>query len=73
MAICRPVITAAQKWPVTIPAANRHWPKCQTPTKERWLEARCAELLPVPHFHLVFTLPHEINPLAQGNPKGLVF
>jgi len=73
VAICRPVITAAQKWPVTIPAANRHWPKCQTLAKERWLEARCAELLPVPHFHLVFTLPHEINPLAQGNPKGLVF
>ena len=48
---------------------NRHCPKCQTMAKERWVEARCAELLPVPYFHLVFTLPHEINPLAQGNPK----
>ena len=46
---------------------NRHCPKCQTLAKERWVEARCAELLPVPYFHLVFTLPHEINPLAQGN------
>lgn len=55
---------------------NRHCPKCQTLAKERWLEARTAELLPVPYFHLVFTLPHEINSLAQGNPKvidGLLF
>ena len=55
---------------------NRHCPKCQTLAKERWVEARTAELLPVPYFHLVFTLPHEINPLAQGNPKviyGLLF
>ncbi|MGH8569634.1 MAG: IS91 family transposase, partial [Gammaproteobacteria bacterium] len=48
---------------------NRHCPKCQTLAKERWVEARCAELLPVPYFHLVFTLPHEINSLAQGNPR----
>jgi len=39
--------------------------------KERWVEARTAELLSVPYFHLIFTLPHEINPLAQGNPKGM--
>jgi putative transposase/transposase-like zinc-binding protein len=48
---------------------NRHCPKCQTLAKERWVEVRTAELLPVPYFHLVFTLPHAINPLAQGNPK----
>jgi hypothetical protein len=47
---------------------NRHCPKCQTLAKERWVEARTAELLPVPYFHLV-TLPHEINSLAQGNPR----
>jgi hypothetical protein len=55
---------------------NRHCPKCQTLAKERWLESRRAELLPVPYFHLVFTLPHEINALAQGNPRliyGLLF
>jgi len=50
---------------------NRHCPKCQTRAKERWLAARRAELLPVPYYHLVFTLPHEINPLAQGNPRAL--
>src|SRR6266702_3318756 len=48
---------------------NRHCPKCQTLAKERWLDARRAELLPVEYFHLVFTLPHTLNPLAQGNPR----
>ena len=48
---------------------NRHCPKCQTLAKERWLAARTAELLPVPYFHVVFTLPHALNPLAQGQPR----
>ncbi len=48
---------------------NRHCPKCQTRAKERWLAARRAELLPVPYYHVVFTLPHELNALAQGNPR----
>ena len=55
---------------------NRHCPKCQTLAKERWLAARQAELLPVEYFHVVFTLPHTLNPLAQGNPRvcyGLLF
>lgn len=50
---------------------NRHCPKCQTRAKERWLAAQRAELLPVPYYHLVFTLPHELNALAQGNPREL--
>jgi len=48
---------------------NRHCPKCQTLAKERWLDARRAELLPIEYFHLVFTLPHTLNALAQGNPR----
>lgn len=48
---------------------NRHCPKCQTLAKERWVAARAAELMPVPYFHLVFTLPHALNPLAQANPR----
>ncbi len=48
---------------------NRHCPKCQTMAKETWLEARKAELLPVPYFHNVFTLPHEINSVALCNKK----
>ena len=50
---------------------NRHCPKCQTLTKERWLAARRADLLPIPYFHVVFTLPHMLNALAQGNPRVL--
>lgn len=50
---------------------NRHCPKCQTRAKERWLAARSAELLPVPYYHLVFTLPHELNALAQHRPREL--
>jgi Putative transposase/Transposase zinc-binding domain len=48
---------------------NRHCPKCQTLTTERWLAARTADLLPIPYFHVVFTLPHDLNALAQGNPR----
>ena len=48
---------------------NRHCPRCQTLAKERWLERRRSELLPVAYFHLVFTLPHELNVLAQANPR----
>lgn len=48
---------------------NRHCPKCQTLTKERWLAARRTDLLPIPYFHVVFTLPHDLNALAQGNPR----
>jgi hypothetical protein len=55
---------------------NRHCPKCQTLAKVKWVEARQQELLPVPYFHCVFTLPHRLNTLAQGNPRelyGLLF
>jgi len=48
---------------------NRHCPKCQSLTKARWLQDRKSELLPVGYFHAVFTLPHELNPLALCNKK----
>jgi len=51
---------------------NRHCPKCQTITKERWLDKRKSELLPVAYFHLVFTLPHELNPIILCNMKELL-
>jgi hypothetical protein len=50
---------------------NRHCPQCQTLARLRWIEAREDELLPIPYFHVVFTLPHALNPLAQGNPALL--
>ena len=40
---------------------NRHCPKCQTQATDAWRKARQLELLPVPYFHQVFTLPHELN------------
>jgi Putative transposase/Transposase zinc-binding domain len=55
---------------------NRHCPKCQGAACARWMQARAAELLPVPYFHLVFTLPAALSPLALQNPRllyGLLF
>ncbi len=48
---------------------NRHCPKCQTLAQVDWLEARRADLLPVDYFHVVFTLPHELCPLALYRPR----
>ena len=50
---------------------NRHCPKCQGRERERWIEAREADLLPVPYFHVVFTLPSELNALAMHQPKAV--
>jgi hypothetical protein len=51
---------------------NRHCPKCQTVTKAKWVEARRAELLRTAYFHVVLTLPHELNPLILGNKRPLL-
>jgi len=48
---------------------DRHCPKCQTLTKEKWLNDRKAELLPCSYFHLVFTLPHDLNPIILSNKR----
>jgi hypothetical protein len=50
---------------------NRHCPKCQAQARQRWLAKREKELLDVPYFHVVFTLPHELNPLYQRNARIL--
>jgi Putative transposase/Transposase zinc-binding domain len=47
---------------------NRHCPKCQAQARERWLAARERELLDTSYFHVVFTVPHELNVLALENP-----
>ena len=55
---------------------NRHCPKCQWSAAAEWLAARQAELLPVPYFHVVFTLPAEIGAIAYQNKAkvyGLLF
>ncbi|MCC6342400.1 MAG: transposase zinc-binding domain-containing protein, partial [Bryobacterales bacterium] len=48
---------------------NRHCPKCQSLDRARWLRQRQAELLPVEYFHVVFTLPEQLPPLALQNKK----
>jgi hypothetical protein len=50
---------------------NRHCPKCQGHKREEWIQAREQELLPVPYFHVVFTLPSELNQLAIHKPKAI--
>ena len=55
---------------------NRHCPKCQATAAADWMEAREAELLPVEYFHVVFTLPAALGPIALQNPRevyGLLF
>ncbi len=51
---------------------DRHCPKCQTLTKEKWLNDRKAELLPCGYFHLVFTLPHDLNPIILSNKRTTI-
>ena len=51
---------------------DRHCPKCQTLTKEQWLNDRKAELLGCGYFHLVFTLPHNLNPIILSNKRTTV-
>ena len=48
---------------------DRHCPKCQCLVKEQWLNDRKSELLPCGYFHLVFTLPHNLNPIILCNKK----
>jgi hypothetical protein len=55
---------------------NRHCPKCQAMARAEWLKQREAELLPIPYFHVVFTLPAEIAVLALQNKRllyGMLF
>jgi hypothetical protein len=55
---------------------NRHCPTCQQKDKLEWLDKRMGELLPIGYYHIVFTIPHELNPLCLKNKKvmyGLLF
>lgn len=50
---------------------NRHCPKCQTQQREKWIQARMDQVLPIPYFHVVFTLPSDLNQLCLRYPKQL--
>ena len=51
---------------------NRHCPDCQAAAAVDWLQRQIDSLLPIPYFHLVFTLPHDLNPLIAQNPRPLL-
>ena len=51
---------------------NRHCPKCQALRQEQWIAAREQRLLPVCHFHVVFTLPSELRPLVRAVPRPVL-
>lgn len=50
---------------------NRHCPKCQNTQREAWIEERKQDLLPVPYFHVVFTVPQNLNPLFLADSTGM--
>jgi hypothetical protein len=49
---------------------NRHCPRCQASGAAEWIEARKARVLPARHFHVVFTVPASLRPLAQAQPRA---
>ncbi len=51
---------------------NRHCPQCGMRARDRWLQARMTEVLPVPYAHLVFTLPHALNRLYSAHPHWVI-
>ena len=51
--------------------ANRHCPKCQSLARAQWIEHRTEEILEVPYFHVVFTMPEPIAALARQNPSAV--
>ncbi len=66
-----PCASCQRTRPVYNSCRNRHCPKCQSIAQASWREAQQALLLPTPYFHLVFTLPHELNPLIRANQRRL--
>lgn len=50
---------------------NRHCPKCQGLQQVRWVEQQVADLLPLEYYHVIFTLPHELNEVAQWQPAAV--
>ena len=66
----------AREPPAYTSCRNRHCPRCLGSASARWVDAERTQLLPVPYFHVVFTLPHRLNPLLRVNPAllyGLLF
>lgn len=60
-----------QRWLRYHSCRDRHCPQCQQQASTQWYERQQAQLLPVPYFHLVFTLPHELNGLVERHAAVL--
>ncbi|MCK6538321.1 MAG: IS91 family transposase [Polyangiaceae bacterium] len=67
--VCR---SCGHQHPAYNSCRNRHCPKCQALRQEQWIAARAARLLPVRHFHVVFTLPRELRSLAKALPRPVL-
>jgi len=50
---------------------NRHCPNCQAKAQDEWIASRAQALLPVPHFHVVFTLPSQLRALCRTSPRAM--
>lgn len=81
LVLCRTQALGGELWacghcgrqvPVYHSCGNRHCPRCGAAARARWVARRLEELLPVPYFHAVFTVPNELNPLFQANPRRLI-
>jgi hypothetical protein len=66
--VCR---SCGHEQPAYNSCRNRHCPKCQCLAQERWIAARSERLLPVRHFHVVFTVPSELRALCRRAPRAL--
>jgi hypothetical protein len=66
--VCR---SCGHEHPAYNSCRNRHCPKCQALRQEQWIAARSERLLPVRHFHVVFTLPSELRALAKAVPRAV--
>ena len=69
--MCGPATSAVSGKSRTTRAVTGTVPSAAAPARAAWLEAQRAELLPVPYFHLVFTLPHQLAALALSNRRLL--
>lgn len=63
--------SCSRELPVYNSCLNRHCPKCQGAARAAWLEARESEVLDVEYFHVVFTIPHELAPVALQNRRAV--
>ena len=63
--------SCGREHPVYNSCRNRHCPSCQGSAASRWMEARAADILPVPYFHVVFTLPRDLAGIVACNRKPL--